>query len=399
MNEGIKNKDLFLKRMSRLRQDLEKNGFGACLLAYSRDIFYHTGTAQPAFLAVSPDDCALFVKSGMDFVLNETFLDPSMIVEERKLSGVYNAFFSGLKNKKIGLELDVLTALEFMELQAIFKGARFENISPLILARRAVKDPFEVAQTRRGGLATLRGYEAARAALRPGVTELALSAAVEHAHRLAGHEGSFFFRMRDFFMSAGPVGAGEALKRNSGVLYSLTGTGQSASVPAGPSGRPIREGENVIIDIPCHINGYHVDHTRSFVAGKASPDARACYDDLKEISDFLISEVIRPGAACADIYGAAVDRAKKLGRDKAFLRFGNGKRSVLAGHGVGLEVNEPPIILSKSREKIVENHILAVELHMMDDKAGVLKIEDTIHVGAGGNEILTVSPRGLFESG
>jgi len=341
----------------------------------------------------------LFVKSGADYALREVFIDLSKIVEERKIVNVYNSFFSGMKNKKVGLELDVLAASEFIEIRTLFKNFEFEDISPAILSQRAVKDRFEVEQIRKAGLANKKGYEAACAVIRPGTTELEIAAAVEHAHRLAGHEGCFFFRMRDFFMSTGPIGAGEHLKNNSGVLYSLTGTGQSPSVPVGPSKRPVNAGENIIVDIPCHIGGYHIDHTRSFVAGKAKPETKACYEALKHVSDFLIREFIRPGVACSEVYKSAVERSRETDFHEAFLKFGNGRRSSLAGHGIGIEVNEPPVIFANGKQKIEENNVIAVELHMMDDRAGVLKLEDTVHVGKYGNEILTVSPRDLFESG
>ncbi len=394
----MENKKAFLNRISMLQKHLEDNNFGSALLVYSRDILYYTGTAQPSFLAITPYDYTLFIKSGMDYALNEVFIDTSKLIEERKLSNVYNSFFSGLRNKKTGLELDILTAAEFTEYQTLFKNFEFESISPAILSQRAVKDPFETEQIRKAGLANKKGYEAACAIIKPGITELELAASVEYAHRLAGHEGVFFFRVRDFFMSTGPIGAGEHLKNNSGVLYSLTGTGQSASVPIGPSKRPVKSGESIIIDIPCHINGYHSDHTRSFVAGKAKPETRACYDALKQISDFLIQEAIKPGVTCSGIYDAAIERSKQTDFHEAFLKFGNGKISILAGHGVGMELNEHPVIFANNKQQIAENNILAVELHMTDNKAGVLKLEDTIHVGKYNNEILTVSPRELFES-
>ena len=399
MRGWMENRTLFLKRISQFQKYLGDNDFGGALLAYSREILYYTGTAQPAFLAITPDDYALFIKSGMDYAVNDVFIDVSKLVEERKMANVHQSFFAGLKNRRIGLELDIISALEFMECQRLFKDATFENISPAILSQRAIKDSFEIEQIRKAGEVTKKGYEAACDVLKPGITELELSAAVEQAHRLAGHEGTVFFRVRDFFMGAGPIGAGESLKKHSGILYSLTGTGQSASVPIGPSKRPIKSRETVIIDIPCHINGYQIDHTRSFVAGRARPETRACYEALKEVFDFLIEDVIRPGVKCSDIYAAAIEKSRETDFHHAFLKFSNGKRSLLVGHGLGMEVNEAPVIFSHNKQEIAENNILAVELHMMDDKAGVLKLEDTIHVGKEGNELLTISPRELFESG
>ncbi|MCD4678447.1 MAG: aminopeptidase P family N-terminal domain-containing protein [Desulfobacula sp.] len=185
-------KNIFLNRLSDLQEKLGSSHIGSVLLVYSRDILYYTGTAQPGFLGVTPDDYILYVKSGKNFVLNDVFIDLSKIIEERKLANVYEQYFSKLENKKIGLELDILSAIDFMEYQRIFKGFEFINISSEILMQRSIKDPYEIEQIRKAGLANKQGYEAACTALRPGITELELSAAVEHAHRLAGHEGSFF---------------------------------------------------------------------------------------------------------------------------------------------------------------------------------------------------------------
>ena len=61
--------------------------------------------------------------------------------------------------------------------------------------------------------------------MKEGVTELELAAAVENAHRLAGHEGIFFIRQPDFFMSRGPISSGSNLFKISGVVYTITGVG------------------------------------------------------------------------------------------------------------------------------------------------------------------------------
>jgi Xaa-Pro aminopeptidase len=390
---------MFSERIFNFQKLLGSGKLGGALLVYSRDILYYTGTAQPSYLAITPDDYVLFVKNGIKFVEQEVFIDPSKIIEERKLEVVYNQCFSNIRNKKIGVEFDILTAKEFLLYQKIFKGVEFSDISPAILAQRAIKDEYEIEQIKKACASAQKGYEAACDLLKPGISELELSAAVEYAHRLAGHEGSFFFRKNDFFMSMGPIGSGTNLKDPSGVLYSLTGKGQSASVPIGPSKKIIEPGETIIIDIPCHINGYHCDHTRSFVAGRAKPETRECYQALKQISDYLIGDVIRPGVTCDEIYKSAIDASRKTDYAHAFLKFNNGEQSRLAGHGVGIELNEPPVIWSGNNQRIVEDNIIAVELHMMDDRAGVLKLEDTIHVGRHNNDILTTSSRELFESG
>lgn len=93
---------------------------------------------------------------------------------------------------------------------------------------------------------------------------------MEDAYRRAGHEGIFFIRRPDFFMSRGPIGSGANLCKISGVAYSITGVGLSAAIRAEPSLKKIMRGEPIIIDIPVVYYGYHGDQTRSYVIGKAS---------------------------------------------------------------------------------------------------------------------------------
>ena len=67
--------------------------------------------------------------------------------------------------------------------------------------------------------------------------------------------------------------------------------------------------------------------------------------------------------------------------ERSFLNFGNGRRSKMIGHGVGLELNEPPILLSYDLSEIPENCVLALDMHMMDETFGVVKLGDRILIG------------------
>jgi Xaa-Pro aminopeptidase len=98
-----------------------------------------------------------------------------------------------------------------------------------------------------------------------------------------------------------------------------------------------------------------------------------------------------------DVYRLAQQKADGLGRSAEFMSFGKGKASRIIGHGIGLELNEPPILSGFDSSLIPEGCVVALDMHMMADGGGVVKLEDMIHVGSGGNEILTKSPRQLFE--
>ena len=385
-------------RITVLQRQLTVQGWGGALIAYSRNILYYTGTAQPAWLVVLPDDYMLYVRSGMDFARREVFIPPERVQEERSLEKIAASLKAKLPpgSGRIGIETDILTATQYLSIGELFRGYTFANISPLLLAQRQVKDAEEVALLREACRTIHAGHEAVLATLRASVTELELAAAVENAHRLAGHEGVFFIRQPDFFMSRGPIGSGPNLLRNSGVVYTITGVGLSPAVPAGPSRREIGVGDIVMVDIPVLVQGYHADQTRTYCTGKAKKETLSLYDDLQIIADHLIAR-IRPGISCRDIYRLAVEKAAALGRQEEFQHFGGGRHSRLIGHGIGLELNEPPIPSEYDNSPVREGYVIALDLHMLDERLGVVKLEDMILIGEGGNEILTISPRKLFE--
>jgi len=386
------------RRISKLQEKIGEAGLDGALLCYSRDIYYYTGTAQPSWLAVSPDDYRLFVRSGLDFALGDIFIDKDRVREERRLAGVFKDFFVPLKTgyRRVATELDVLTAEQFKEMEKVFASYELSNVSPLVLDQRKTKEPFEIERLRGACEALHAGHEAVLAHLREGMTELELAALVENAHRLAGHEGIFFIRLPDFYMSRGPIASGPNLLRNSGVVYTITGVGLSSAVPAGPTRRPIARGDVIMIDIPTLVDGYHADQTRTYVLGKARDEIRAMYDDLKAIADHLIA-AMKPGMRCSEIYRLAFEKAKDLRRAEHFQSFGKGRRSRLIGHGIGIELNEPPIPSEYDASEIGEGYVIALDIHMLDETMGVVKLEDMILIGKEKNEILTKSPRDLFE--
>jgi len=384
------------ERIGLLQERLKEQQLGGALLFYSRDVFYYTGTAQPSYLVVLPDDYMLYIKSGIDFALNEVFIERERLREDRRLENIYREISSRLKGKKIGTELDVLPTAQFFEFQKIFSGCEFVDISPIVLEQRKRKDTLEINWIREACEAIHEGHKAVLSNLREGITELELSAAIENAHRLAGHEGIIFLRQPDFFMSRGPIASGPNLSKFSGVVYSITGVGLSPAVPAGPSRRSISKGDIVVFDIPTMVKGYHSDLTRTYVLGKAGIEIKEMYNSLKEMADHLI-ENIRPGVKCSEIFQMAVDKARDLKVTDAFLNFGGGKKSHMIGHGIGLECTEPPIFSKYDHSELSKDYVMALEMHMFGEDVGVIKLEDVILIGKERNEILTKTPRELSE--
>lgn len=384
------------ERIKCLQEKIKEQRLGGALLFYSRDVFYYTGTAQPSYLVVLPEDYFLYVRSGFEFAANDVFIEKDNMKKERRLENISLEISSRFMGKKIGTELDVLPAKQFLEFKEIFSGFDFINISPFVLEQRKRKDVFEIEKIKQACEVMDAGHKAVLSTLKEGTTELELAAAVENAHRLAGHEGMVFMRQPDFVMSRGPIASGPNLLRFSGVVYSITGVGLSASVPAGPSRRKIEKGDIVIVDIPTQVDGYHADQTRTYVLGKESEEIKAMYNALREIEDYLIGN-IRPGMKCSEAFRMAAAKSEELGFTDAFLSFGNGKKTHMIGHGVGLECSEPPIVSKHEHSRLLDGYVITLEMHMLREDVGVVKLEDMILINQNENELLTKSPRRLFE--
>ena len=381
------------KRLHDLQETIKERGVEGAILFHSRDVFYYTGTAQPSYLIVRPDDYLLFVLNGIDFARRESPLPPEKIIPERKLEKMFSRMFPGEgSGAAVATELDLLTMGRFRNMQKWLGMREIVNISEEILHRRMCKDDLEIDAIRQASAAVHAGHEAAMARLLPGVTELELSAAVEYAQRLAGHEGMLFIRQPDAIIGRGPFASGANLGEMSGAAFCLTGTGLDPAVPTGASRREIQRHDLVVIDVPACVNGYHSDQSRTYCLGQPPADAAALYEAVLQVLDHLIRR-LRPGMSIDDAFSLGLDKARELGIQDSYLRFPSGATAHFIGHGVGLDVNEPPVLKKGSDVLLQAGMTLALEITATTRKGLPVKIEDVVLLSAGGCEILTTAPR------
>ena len=387
-----------LMRIKKLQKALSSTSADSLLLTYSRSTLYYAGTTHPSILIVTPEDYHLLVMRGLDRVLEETCLDTDRISSGKG----YKDAKEWLKTRKIeqgtlGMELDILPATQYFKVSELFSEFGIIDISGLILEQRKTKDPQEIESTREACRIVHEGHLRIVDVLREGMTELELSSEIEDAHRKAGHEGLYFIRQADFFMGLGPLASGVNLSKIAGKIQSITGVGLSPSIPIGASTKTINKGDMIVVDIPTHYRGYHADQSRTYVLGDPPDICRTMYDGMKEIADQII-EMLRPGISCDDLYKKAIKVAEEIGMSSYFMRLGvDPKKVPFIGHGVGLEVNEPPLLGKNNHEVLEEGMIIALELEMSASIGEVVKLEDTILITSDGVEVLTITPRDLHK--
>jgi len=387
-----------LARIARLQAAMKDQSIDAALFNYSRSLLYYCGTTHPAFLVVTPRDFRLLVLKSLERVTEETFLKGGSISSAKGIEDVKEALDRRhIMGGRLGLELDVMPAKTFLKISEYFVDFRPLDISRMILDQRKVKDDLEIKYTREACRIVQEGHLRILSVLRPGMTELELSAEIEDAHRKAGHEGLYFIRQPDFFMGRGPLASGENVSRLPGRVQSITGAGLSPSIPMGASSRKIRRGDMIVVDIPTHYHGYHCDQSRTYVLGKPPAACKTLYDGLQEIADRTLRRV-RPGTTCGSVCRAAFEAADNLGLGDPFMRIGAPERSGIVpfiGHGIGIELNEPPLIGPDNDERLEEGMLFTLEMQMGGGMGEAVKLEDTVLVTQDGAEILTVTPRGL----
>lgn len=386
---------LFSPRIQKLQEAIRDRQLAGAVLFHSRDVLYYTGTAQPSYLVVLPEDYLLFVSRGYDFAQRDCGLEPERMVADSKIDQICRRMFPGPgAGERVGTEFDLLTVPHARRLQEALRGRELADIAPEVLHQRMAKDPSEIDSMRKACAAVHAGHQAVLAHLKPGVSELELSAHVEAAQRLAGHEGMIFLRTTDPVMGRGCLGSGPNLRETSGTIYTLTGTGMSSAVPVGASRRVIGEEDLVLVDIPACVGGYHADQSRTYAVGRAPAGAADLFLRLTEVADLLIDRT-RPGMSCAEVATLAFRRAAELGLGECFMRFHRGTRAHFIGHGIGLEVNETPLLTVNSEIILQTGTTLALEMHVMEADGLTLKLEDTVYVAGKGLDLLTVSPREL----
>jgi Xaa-Pro dipeptidase len=309
----------------------------------------------------------------------------------------------GLTGGVLGTELDLVPAQLTQRLMEVFGSAALTtgpawslaDVSPLVLAQRAVKDEGEIAATRSAAAVADAGHRAVPQVIAPGMSELALAAEVEAAMRRAGHEGYQPLRHPGARGGGVLLMSGENLAVRGGHGLVVTGAGLSPAMPYGPSRRMLEAGDLVVVDIGSTCAGYTGDESRTFVVGQATESQRALFEVARAVEDGVL-EALCPGVAVADLYATA-EAVVARGSPPHFTP-GSLALPGFVGHGIGLELDEPPVLWPREEAHLRAGMVLAVEIEVSAPGQGTMvKLEDTVVVRSNGYELLTLTPRELIE--
>lgn len=379
-------------RRDKIRSLMTLKGIDAALITCNANLIYTYGQVVSGYLYLPLHSPALlFFKRPNNIKGEHSFpiRKPEQIVDILKEQGLPLP-------SKLMLEGDELPYTEYVRLASLFPDAEIVNGTPIIRQARSVKTSVEIEMFRRSGIAHAKAYEQIPGIYREGMTDVELSIEIERLMRLQGCLGIFrvFGRSMEIFM--GSVLTGNNAAYPSPYDFALGGQGLDPALPGGANGTPLKEGQSVMVDLGGNFNGYMGDMSRVFSVGKLSEEAYAAHQVCLDIQE-KVSSMARPGAVCEDLYNAAVDMAEKAGFADKFM--GIGQQAKFIGHGIGLEINEMPVIAPRMKQELEPGMVFALEPKIVIPEVGPVGIENSWVVTNEGVEKLTNCAEEIIELG
>jgi Xaa-Pro aminopeptidase len=380
-------------RIARLQARLAAAGDAEAVFVFqAADLLYFTGTAQDAWLVIPLEGRPLLlVRRSFERAREESLLDDILPLPSRREVPARLASRGWKGLRRVGLEFDVLPLEHYVRLGRMFPTLQFVDVSRLIRETRMIKSPYEVERLRTAAKIQDRMAARLRQTLRDGLTELEVAAEVEAEARRLGHQGLIRTRRFNFDMFYGHLLSGESGVAPSYVESPTGGRGISPAFGSGAGPRRIRRHEPVMLDYVAVWEGYHSDQTRLFSVGELPAPLVRAYDACLAIHDAVL-ERLRPGVRAAEVYGQAAQVAARLGYADGFMNTGAAQVKYV-GHGVGVELDETPVLGQGSDVTLETGMTLAVEPKIGCPGAGVVGLEDTVLLTSGEPEILTVTSR------
>jgi Xaa-Pro aminopeptidase len=382
-------------RIRKFQFSLQEMGLDGAFILQNTDQFYFSGTIQSSVLFIPREGTPfLMVQKGFQRARQESPLKHVLPVTGRgQIKKVLKD--SGFLNfKKIGLEMDVLPTSLYFRYQQTFPEFAWSDVSGAIQRLRMIKTPYEIEQIRKAARILHTGYTELKEIIREGMTELEIDGHLALIARREGHMGILRMRGWNQEMTYAHVLSGESGATVSFLDSPHGGRGNTPAMAQGASSRKIRKNEPIGIDYGVGISGYLADQFRTYVIGDLPADLMIAHDCSIEIH-FLFAKEAKPGVSCSDLYRLALKAAEKAGFGEHFMGHGEGKVRFV-GHGLGLEIDEYPVIAPRFDQRLEPGIVIALEPKFVFPGKGVVGLEDDYLVTPAGVERLTLTDQSLL---
>jgi Xaa-Pro aminopeptidase len=361
------------------------------LLFQAVDMCYFSGTAQDGLVYIPRDgEPIIMMKRSLVRAKEESPLEVRPLKNMRNLKEDL-----GIKTSAtIGLEMDVLPCSFYFRVNKALEDASFVDVAERIKHIRSVKSEFEIKLAKEAAQMLVEGFSTVPDHIKEGMTEVELMCRMESEMRLMGHQGSLRFRRFNSIVPIGHIMSGSSAAIPSFLASPTGGKGTSVVFPHGPGYRKIKRNEPVFVDTVGICNGYIADATRIFSLGKIEPELVEAYEASCQIEEAIAREM-KPGRTARELFELSESEGARLGYGD-FLGGPVGSKCGFVGHGVGLELDEYPVLAPLDHE-IQEGMTIAVEPKIIYPGKGVLGVEDTFLTTSSGALRLTEMPLEIWE--
>jgi len=358
------------RRIGALRRKLTRTGLPGLLVTHLPDVRYLCGfTGSSAALAITRFKARLFTDGRykaqaaeeVQAAHAEIATGPPAIAAVQWLAAQPGV-------TKAGFDPVTTTVADFDRFKAALPARLRRNLlaplpAPLVETLRLVKDDDELALMRQAALLGCSIFDHMLGILRSGMPEIEVAAELEHKARLLGAEGMSF--------------------------ETIVASGLRSALPHGrATANPLPRRGFITLDFGIILKGYCSDMTRTVFLGSPKADERSAYLAVLEAQEAAVAAV-SAGVRCGDVDEAARSVLRREGLADAFTHS--------TGHGVGLEIHEPPRVGAGQTNRLAAGMVITIEPGIYLPGRFGIRIEDMVAVTRSGAEVLTPSPKALIE--
>lgn len=361
------------RRLQKLAEQTLAHGLDGIALVPGPNLVYMSGihahlSERPIVLFLPADDePAIIIPTLEAMKAHDAGIPEERIFSWTDESGFTGAFQQAcaqleLSDYLLGVEALHMRVLEMELLQRYAPGLTIAHAEPVMTALRIVKDEAEIQAMVRATAVAESAMDSILPRIKVGMTEKNVAAMLTQALMAAGAESIAFGPI----VSAGPNGA---------------------SPHAVPTDRPLQSGDMLVIDWGAYVDGYPSDITRTFAIGEIDPTMQRIYNTVR-LANEQGKLAVKPGVSGQDVDRAAREVIDEAGYGAYFIH--------RTGHGLGLEVHEPPFIIEGNTAPLPEGTVFTVEPGIYLPERGGVRIEDNLVATAEGYHCLTTFSRELM---
>ena len=363
-------------RLQRLTEQIAAHGLDGLALVPGPNMLYVSGihahlSERPIVLFLpADDDPAIIIPSLEAMKARAAGIPPERIFEWNDTEGYHGAFQQAcarleLADYMLGVEAFHMRVLELQTLQRYAPGLQIAHAEPALSALRSVKDADEIAAMERAIAVAEKALKRIIPRIKVGLSERQIAAMLTNELLASGAESIAF----------GPIVAG----------------GPNSAIPhAVPTDRAIRNGDLLVVDWGVYVDGYPSDITRTLAVGGIDDELRRIYDTVNA-ANAAARKAVRPGVTGQEVDRVARDVIESAGYGDYFIH--------RTGHGLGLEIHEPPDMSPANDRPIAPGNVFTIEPGIYLPGRGGVRIEDNVVATADGGRTLTTFTHELITVG